>query len=184
MELPCIYCKDLTFQTKPVRFLQESYRSRTYQTLSARILHVFYISDKTCKIFAHIPCKNLINVEHRLYLQVSKFQTKSVRFWQSRHFSQIQTFLARFLQVLAFFALPFKILDVKSDSSTRDSIATEYTLSIFPIPSTFIFLLTKRVPNWFSRVGTRRVIKLMSHRNWIIIHFPRTNENRVLFISN
>ena len=51
----------------PIHFLQESCRSGIYQTLSARILQVPYISDKL------------------------------VRFWQIRHFLQIQTFLARFL---------------------------------------------------------------------------------------
>ena len=49
--------------------MQESCRSSTYQTISARILQVSYILDKY------------------------------VRFWQITHFLQIQTFLARFLQV-------------------------------------------------------------------------------------
>ena len=56
----------------PVQFVQELCRSGTYQTLSARILGVSYISDKP------------------------------VRFWQIRHFVQIQTFLARFLRVKLF----------------------------------------------------------------------------------
>ena len=52
----------------PIHFLQESCRSGTYQTLSARTLQESWISDKP------------------------------VRFLQIRHFLQIQMFLARFLQ--------------------------------------------------------------------------------------
>ena len=59
--------KESPAERTPIHFLQESCRSGTYQTLSARILQVSYISDKP------------------------------VRFWQIRHFLQIQTFLARFL---------------------------------------------------------------------------------------
>ena len=58
----------------PIHFLQESCRSGTFQTLSARILQESWISDKP------------------------------VRFLQIRHFLQIQTFLARFLQVKTFLA--------------------------------------------------------------------------------
>ena len=58
----------------PVHFLQVSCRSGTYQTLYVRILQVSYISDKP------------------------------VRFWQIRHFLQIQKVLARFLQVQTFLA--------------------------------------------------------------------------------
>ena len=56
----------------PIHFLQESCRSGTFQTLSARILQESWISDKP------------------------------VRFLQIKHFLQIETFLARFLQVKTF----------------------------------------------------------------------------------
>ena len=66
----------------PVHFLHESCRSGTYQILYARIFQVSYIWDKT------------------------------VRFWQIRHFLQIQTFLTRFLQDETFSSKMFQDSDI------------------------------------------------------------------------